>query len=71
MYNTFPFENSLTIMNMSGSEVMGTLDFVARKSAERGCRTQAQVAGLYFDMVCKGGLPDGGNCLRQERHRGP
>jgi hypothetical protein len=28
------------------------LDFVAARSAERGCRTQAQVAGIYFDAVC-------------------
>jgi 2',3'-cyclic-nucleotide 2'-phosphodiesterase (5'-nucleotidase family) len=39
-------------MFLSGSEVLETLDFVARKSSERGCRTQAQVAGLTFTMVC-------------------
>jgi 5'-nucleotidase len=52
MYNVFPFENSITIMFLSGSEVRDTLDFVARKSSERGCRTQAQVAGISFKMVC-------------------
>jgi hypothetical protein len=40
-------------MYLSGQEVQDTLDFVARKSASRGCRTQAQVAGITFDMVCK------------------
>jgi 5'-nucleotidase len=53
MFNVFPFENSITVMYLSGQEVQDTLDFVARKSASRGCRTQAQVAGITFDMVCK------------------
>jgi hypothetical protein len=57
MYNVFPFENSITVMYLSGQEVQDTLDFVARKSASRGCRTQAQVAGITFDMVCKGDCP--------------
>ncbi len=54
MYNVFPFENSITVMYLSGQEVQDTLDFVARKSASRGCRTQAQVSGITFDMVCSG-----------------
>jgi 2',3'-cyclic-nucleotide 2'-phosphodiesterase (5'-nucleotidase family) len=49
----FPFENSITVMYLSGQEVQDTLDFVARKSASRGCRAQAQVSGIAFDMVCK------------------
>lgn len=53
MYNVFPFENSITVMYLSGQEVQDTLDFVARKSSTRGCRTQAQVSGVAFDMVCK------------------
>ncbi len=58
MYNVFPFENSITIMYLSGLEVQEMLDFVSRKSAERGCRTQAQVAGIWFDMVCRGECVD-------------
>ena len=58
MYNVFPFENSITIMFLSGIEVRETLDFIARKSSERGCRTQAQVAGITFDMVCSGDCPE-------------
>jgi 5'-nucleotidase/UDP-sugar diphosphatase len=58
MYNVFPFENSITVMYLSGSEVQEMLDFVSRKSADRGCRTQAQVAGIWFDMVCNGTCPD-------------
>jgi 5'-nucleotidase len=41
------------------------LDFVTRRSASRGCRTQAQVAGVWFDMVCSGDCPDGrGACAK-------
>ena len=58
MFNVFPFENTIAIIYLSGSEIQETLDFVARKSGERGCRTQAQVAGLTFDMVCSGECPD-------------
>jgi 5'-nucleotidase / UDP-sugar diphosphatase len=58
MFNVFPFENSITVIYLSGTEIQETLDFVARKSAERGCRTQAQVAGIWFDMVCKGTCAD-------------
>ncbi|MBI3179054.1 MAG: 5'-nucleotidase C-terminal domain-containing protein, partial [Deltaproteobacteria bacterium] len=58
MFNVFPFENSITVMYLSGSEIQETLDSVARKSSERGCRSQAQVAGVWFDMVCRGTCPD-------------
>jgi 2',3'-cyclic-nucleotide 2'-phosphodiesterase (5'-nucleotidase family) len=54
MFNVFPFENSITVMYLSGDEVQETLDFVSRRSASRGCRTQAQVSGIAFDMVCRG-----------------
>ncbi len=58
MFNVFPFENSITVMYLSGDEIFETLDFVSRKSSERGCRTQAQVAGIWFDMVCRGECVD-------------
>lgn len=54
MYNVFPFENSITVIYLSGQEVQETLDYVAQRSATRGCRSQAQVAGIAFDMVCSG-----------------
>ncbi|HEU0036622.1 MAG TPA: bifunctional UDP-sugar hydrolase/5'-nucleotidase [Kofleriaceae bacterium] len=54
MFNVFPFENSITVIYLSGQEVQETLDYVAERSASRGCRTQAQVAGIAFDMVCGG-----------------
>ncbi len=52
MYNVFPFENSITTMFLSGQEVQQMLDFVAARSGERGCRSQVQVSGIYFDMIC-------------------
>ncbi len=57
MFNVFPFENSIAVMYLSGTEVQELLDFNARKSADRGCKTQSQVAGIYSDMVCKGTCP--------------
>jgi 2',3'-cyclic-nucleotide 2'-phosphodiesterase (5'-nucleotidase family) len=59
MFNVFPFENTITVMYLSGVEIQEMLDFVARRSAERGCHTQAQVAGIAFDMVCHGECPGG------------
>ncbi len=52
MYNVFPFENTIVVMYLSGQEVQDTLDFVSTRSASRGCRSQLQVAGLTFDMLC-------------------
>ena len=70
MFNVFPFENSITVMFLSGSEVQETLNFVARKSADRGCRTQAQVAGIFWDMVCSGDCPNGAQACAKNIHLG-
>jgi 5'-nucleotidase len=71
MYNVFPFDNTITTMFLSGEETQQMLDAVAARSADRGCRTQAQVSGIYFDLQCgsedpecndrqaKSGLPPG------------
>ena len=65
MFNVFPFENSITVMYLSGVEVQEMFDFVADRSASRGCRTQAQVSGITFDMVCHGSCPGGATaCAR-------
>ncbi|HEX7700589.1 MAG TPA: bifunctional UDP-sugar hydrolase/5'-nucleotidase, partial [Kofleriaceae bacterium] len=53
MFNVFPFENTIVVMYLSGQEINDTLDFVARKSASRGCRSQLQQAGVTWDMVCR------------------
>ena len=59
MFNVFPFENTIVVMYLSGVEVQEMLDFVAQRSSIRGCRSQAQVAGITFDMVCQGSCPNG------------
>jgi 5'-nucleotidase/UDP-sugar diphosphatase len=58
MYNVFPFDNTIVTMFLSGIEVQEMLDFVAARSAERGCRTQSQVSGIYFDLMCSDTDPD-------------
>lgn len=58
LYNVFPFENTITTMFLSGHEVQEMLDFVAERSSQRGCRTQAQVSGIYFDLVCASNDPE-------------
>jgi 2',3'-cyclic-nucleotide 2'-phosphodiesterase (5'-nucleotidase family) len=57
MFNVFPFENTIVVIYLSGNEIQEMLDFVSQRSATRGCRSQAQVAGIYFDMVCSGDCP--------------
>jgi 5'-nucleotidase / UDP-sugar diphosphatase len=52
MFNVFPFDNSITTMNLSGREVQEMFDFVARRSAGRGCNSQAQIAGARVVIVC-------------------
>lgn len=52
LYNVFPFDNSITTMNLSGFEVQELFDFVARRSAGRGCNSQAQIAGARVVVVC-------------------
>ncbi len=52
MYNIFPFDNAITKMELSGYEVQELFDFVARRSATRGCISQVQVAGMRVVMNC-------------------
>ena len=52
LFNVFPFENTVTKMLLSGREIMEMLDFIAQRSATRGCNSQAQVSGLRFTMHC-------------------
>lgn len=54
MFNIFPFDNSITKMQLSGSEMQELFDFVARRSAGRGCSTQVQIAGARVVLNCKG-----------------
>jgi len=52
LYEVFPFENSIVTMYLSGKELKTMFDFVARRSASRGCKTQIQAAGLGIELDC-------------------
>ncbi len=54
LYNTFPFDNSITKMQLSGVEVQLLFDFNARRSASRGCVSQVQIAGSRVVYNCLG-----------------
>ncbi len=66
MYNIFPFDNSISKMQLSGVEVREMFDFVARRSAGRGCVSQAQVAGARVRMNCKSCNRPGPACNTDE-----
>lgn len=52
MYNIFPFDNTITLMYMSGSDLRFMFDYVARRSSGRGCVSQLQISGTEFVMNC-------------------
>jgi 5'-nucleotidase len=54
LYNTFPFDNSITKMQLSGIEVQELFNFSARRSASRGCTSQVQIAGARVVYDCTG-----------------
>jgi 5'-nucleotidase len=54
MFNIFPFDNTITKMQLSGLEVEEMFDFVARRSEGRGCTSQAQIAGARVILNCAG-----------------
>ncbi len=51
-FNVFPFENTLTVMYLSGDEVQELANFITERSAGRGCQSQAQISGWQFTMNC-------------------
>jgi 5'-nucleotidase len=63
LFNTMPFDNTITTMFLSGREVQELLDYVSWRSTERGCQSQAQVAGITFDMVCNPEDPHAANIV--------
>lgn len=52
IYNVFPFDNSITTLQLSGREVLEMFDFIARRSSSRGCNSQAQIAGARAVITC-------------------
>jgi len=70
MNNVFPFENSITVMYLSGFEVQEMMDFIAQRSASRGCQSQAQIAGITATLNCGGCSGTGGNACVQQSYDG-
>jgi 5'-nucleotidase len=54
LFNVFPFDNSITKMILSSSELTEMFDFVARRSQSRACVSQVQIAGAHVVMDCGG-----------------
>lgn len=52
MFNIFPFDNSISKMQLSGFELLELFDFVARRSSGRGCTSQVQIAGARVVLDC-------------------
>jgi 5'-nucleotidase/UDP-sugar diphosphatase len=61
MYNIFPFNNTITKMQLSGTEVREMFDFIAGRSQGRGCVSQAQIAGARVTLNCGGCSRAGAN----------
>ncbi len=59
MYNVFPFDNTITTMYLSGDEIQRMIDDNTERSAQRGCKSQAQVSGLWYLMDCANVGPNG------------
>ena len=54
MFNVFPFDNSITKMELSGEEMFQLFDYAARRSAARACDSQVQIAGSFVVLNCGG-----------------
>ncbi len=52
MFNIFPFDNSITKMQLSGVEVQDVFDFSARRAASRACKSQIQISGARVIIDC-------------------
>ncbi len=54
LYNIFPFDNTITKMQLSGHELEQVFDFMARRASQRGCTAQVQMAGARARFNCTG-----------------
>ncbi len=52
IFNVFPFENTITVMYLSGREMQELFDYITERSHTRGCQSQAQSCS-----ICVTGLP--------------
>ena len=55
-YEIFPFENSITTMYMSGTELHRLFDYAAARTAAYGCKTQIQISGARIVLDCNRGM---------------
>jgi 5'-nucleotidase len=58
LYNSFPFDNTITTMFLSGREVQELFDYATSRSTDRGCQSQVQVSGMSFKMNCADGVAE-------------
>lgn len=58
LFNVFPFDNTITKMQLSGHEVVAMFDYAAQRSQSRSCVSQIQIAGSAVSMDCNGCDPD-------------
>jgi 5'-nucleotidase len=61
MFNICPFNNTISKMQLSGTEVQQMFDFIAGRSQARGCVSQAQIAGARVILDCGGCTRPGTN----------
>jgi 5'-nucleotidase/UDP-sugar diphosphatase len=54
IFNVFPFDNTTTKMELSGTEIRELFDFVARSTASRSCDSTVQIAGARIQLDCGG-----------------
>ncbi len=52
LYEIFPFENSITTMYMSGTEIQDLFNYVASRTAAYGCAPQVQISGARCVLDC-------------------
>jgi 5'-nucleotidase / UDP-sugar diphosphatase len=52
LFNVMPFENTVTVMSISGYDVQDLFDFATVRAASRACNPQAQVAGMTYTQNC-------------------
>jgi 5'-nucleotidase/UDP-sugar diphosphatase len=63
----FPFAEPWRRLRLSGSELRQALSSAARRSAERGCESTLQVAGLRLRVSCAACRAGQASCLEVER----
>lgn len=52
LYNVLPFDNTITTLFLSGTEVQELFDYSTQRSANRGCNSQVQISSARFVMDC-------------------